>query len=215
MSTKPINYAGKQMDVQWDGKLCIHVGECGRAQGELFIGGRKPWCQPDLSSNEEVEDVVSRCPTGALTYRYADGSRTEQSSPRNTLHVSYNGPLYLRGDLAIAGAPDAAVGLQFRAALCRCGQSRNKPFCDNSHETAGFKDYGAVGESGTTLEAEGGKLSVNPITDGPLLIKGNLTMTAASGRAAWQGTKVALCRCGASKNKPFCDGTHKEIDFKG
>lgn len=214
MSNKPFNYPGKEIDVQWDGQLCIHIGECGRAQGDLFIGGRKPWCQPDLSSNEGVEDVVSRCPTGALTYLYHDGSRSEQAVATNTAQVTYNGPIYLRGDLAIAGAPDQAPGLNFRAALCRCGQSRNKPFCDNSHETADFKDYGAVGESGTPLETEGGKLSVTAVPDGPLLVKGNLTITAASGRMAWQGTKAALCRCGASKNKPFCDGSHKEISFK-
>ncbi len=66
---KTFTYPGEKMDVQWSGALCIHIGECGRAKGELFITGRQPWCQPDLAPNEEVEDVISRCPTGALTYR--------------------------------------------------------------------------------------------------------------------------------------------------
>jgi len=209
-----IKYSGDKIDVFWSGRLCIHVGECGRAKGELFTNGRKPWCDPNLASDEEVEDVVKRCPTGALTYEYKDGSGAEETSSRNTIHVAYNGPLYVRGDLSIDGASDEAPGLKFRAALCRCGQSKNKPFCDNSHEKAGFKDSGAVGDSGSTLEESGGALTVSPRPDGPLLVKGNVTITSGSGRTAWAGKQVALCRCGASANKPFCDGTHTEIGFE-
>ena len=211
---RPFNYSGETIDVQWHGHLCIHIGECGRAKGELFTSGRKPWCQPDLVSDEEVEDVVKRCPTGALSFQYKDGSRKEQAGPNNTVHVAYNGPLYFKGDLAIDADTSDAPGLAFRAALCRCGQSKNKPYCDNSHEAAGFKDYGAVGDRGDELEEPGGKLLIKPLTDGPLLVKGNLTVTSASGRVAWQGKQLAMCRCGASENKPFCDGKHAEIGFK-
>jgi len=211
---KAIKYPGEKLDVLWNGRLCIHIGECGRAKGELFTTGRKPWCQPDLASNEEVEDVIKRCPTGALTYQYKDGSGAEEADPDNTIHVTYNGPLYLRGNLAIDGAQSGTNGLAFRAALCRCGQSKNKPYCDNSHEEASFKDYGAVGDSGTKLEESGGTLSVKALPDGPLLAKGNVTITSGSGRTAWRGQKTALCRCGASNNKPFCDGSHVEVGFK-
>ncbi len=211
---KTFTYPGEKMDVQWNGKLCIHIGECGRAKGELFVTGRKPWCQPDLAPNEEVEDVIARCPTGALTYRDKTGSKTEEPVPENSIHVAYNGPLYVRGDLGIEGAPEEALGLAFRAALCRCGQSKNKPFCDNSHDAAGFKDFGAVGDTGPGFEEKGGKLTIAPLQDGPLIAKGNVTISSGSGRAAWRGKQVALCRCGASKNKPFCDGTHKEVGFK-
>ncbi len=211
---KAIKYPGKTMNVMWNGRLCIHIGECGRAQGDLFTGGRKPWCQPDLASDDEVEEVVLRCPTGALTFEHKEGSRTETANAENTVHVAHSGPLYFKGDLAIDGEASGANGLAFRAALCRCGQSKNKPFCDNSHEEAGFRDYGAVGEKGSDLEESGGKLTVTPLKDGPLSVKGNVTITSASGRTAWQGTKVALCRCGASDNKPFCDGAHKKIGFE-
>jgi len=45
---KIFDYPGATADVHWDGRLCIHIGECGRAKNELFVGGRQPWCQPDL-----------------------------------------------------------------------------------------------------------------------------------------------------------------------
>ncbi len=215
MSEKKVfDYPGAEIDVRWDGRLCIHVGECGGAKGDVFVAGRDPWCVPDTSLKSEVREIVERCPSGALTYRDKDGT-SEQAPGENTVTVVYNGPLYLAGDLAIEGAPADMPGVRSRAALCRCGQSQNKPFCDNSHLQAGFQDFGAVGEKGPGLPALGGVLTVKPLADGPLLVNGNLTIRAGTGRVAWQGTTVALCRCGASKNKPFCDGSHREVGFKG
>ena len=210
---KVIDYKGKRATVSWHKKLCIHIGECGRAKGDLFVAGRKPWCDPDLASDEEVEDVVLRCPSGALSVTYADGSHDECAAAENTVHVTYNGPLFVRGELDIDGVDDAAPGLEFRAALCRCGESRNKPFCDNSHDEAGFRDFGAVGETGDAVSASGGPLKITPARNGPLLLSGNVRLMNGSGRTAWHGSKVALCRCGASNNKPFCDGQHKKIGF--
>jgi CDGSH-type Zn-finger protein len=156
---------------------------------------------------------VLRCPTGALTAEYADGSHIEVADPINTVNVAYNGPLFVRGDLSIADAPSNAPGLKYRAALCRCGKSANKPFCDNSHEKAGFQDYGAVGEKGDAESAAGGMLEIRPVKDGPILLNGNVTILNGSGREAWRGNKTALCRCGESNNKPFCDGQHKKAGF--
>jgi CDGSH-type Zn-finger protein/uncharacterized Fe-S cluster protein YjdI len=207
-------YPGESVVVKWEGDLCIHIGECGRAKGDLFIGGRDPWCDPNLSSDDEVEEICERCPTGALSAQFADGSHVETADAENTVHVAYNGPLFVRGDLAIDGAPQDVPGLNYRAALCRCGASKNKPYCDNSHESIGFQDYGAVGETGSADADTGGPLSVAAAPDGPLLIKGNVMIKTSSGRIAWQGKQVALCRCGASENKPFCDGKHKDIGFK-
>ena len=210
---KAIDYPGERATVSWDGRLCIHIGECGRAKGELFVGGRKPWCNPDLASDDEVLDVVRRCPTGALSMRTKDGENPESATTENTVNVAYNGPLFLRGQLEIDGASGDTPGLRFRAALCRCGRSGNKPFCDNSHDEAGFRDFGAVGEAGPGIESRGGPLKVTPVKDGPVLVKGNLTIVASGGRVAWEGTQAAFCRCGESGNKPFCDGTHKKSGF--
>ncbi|MGD2020929.1 MAG: CDGSH iron-sulfur domain-containing protein, partial [Thiohalocapsa sp.] len=201
-----------EIDVYWDERLCIHIGECGTAANSLFVGGRKPWCVPDEVTKAEVRDVCERCPSGALSYTDKAGE-PEHAPAENTVSVVYNGPLYLTGELDIEDAADDMTGARFRAALCRCGASGNKPFCDNSHLQAGFEDYGAVGETGPGLTAQGGPLKVKRIPNGPLMLEGNLSIRAASGRVAWQGEKAFLCRCGASKNKPFCDGSHKDAGF--
>jgi CDGSH-type Zn-finger protein/uncharacterized Fe-S cluster protein YjdI len=209
------SFPGEKVDVVWDGRLCIHIAECGQAQGDLFVGGRKPWCQPDLVEPDDVKEVVERCPSGALYYEAKDGGEAEKADTENTLIVVYNGPYFLRGDLDMEGSTDDMPGIKYRAALCRCGLSKNKPFCDNSHEAGKFQDYGAVGEQGDGLLEPGGRLSVSLVPGGPLIISGNLTIFAGSGRKAWQGSNVALCRCGASANKPFCDGSHTAAGFKG
>jgi uncharacterized Fe-S cluster protein YjdI/CDGSH-type Zn-finger protein len=145
-------YTGKKLDIEWEGRLCIHMGECGCAKGKLFVAGRKPWCKPDLVSPEDALDVVKRCPSGALTFIDKATGTTETPAQNSTVQVVYNGPLFLQGDLDIEGAAGDMPGLRFRAALCRCGQSKNKPYCDNSHVEVGFSDGGAVGESGDGFE---------------------------------------------------------------
>ena len=136
---KTTTYQGKNIDVQWDSRLCIHIGECGYSSGDLFVAGRDPWCQPDLVDDENVIDVVKRCPSGALTYNDKAQGENEQPAQCNTVQVVYNGPLYIQGGLHIENAPQDMPGVNYRAALCSCGQSQNKPFCDNSHLKAGFE----------------------------------------------------------------------------
>lgn len=212
-NSEVFTYEGAAVDAQWDKRLCIHVGECTRAKGAIFTSGRNPWGQPDNAEADIVAEVVSRCPTGSLTFERKDGGAAELPDRENTVLVSDRGPLYVRGDLRIAGVPDDMPGVAFRAALCRCGKSANKPFCDNSHEGVSFADHGPIGDTGTSPVEPGGPLEITPLRDGPLLLHGDVTLIAGNGRRAWRGAKVALCRCGESASKPFCDGTHTTIDF--
>lgn len=217
MSNDVYKYDGEAACVTWDERLCIHVRECTRAAGELFVSGRDPWCMPNLVQISRTKEIVERCPTGALAHEPNDGSLREVAASENTITVALNGPLFVRGDLDIDGAEEEMPGVRFRAALCRCGESKRKPFCDNAHENAGFRDTGAVGEQGKTkgdASEEQAQLVIKRAPNGPLLLTGNVTIFAASGRRAWIGTRAALCRCGYSNNKPFCDGSHKGANFE-
>lgn len=208
-------FKGEKAAVTFCSRLCIGNAECGRAQGKLFVGGRDPWCDPDQESDTaNVKDIIERCPSGALSVELSDRDVQEVAPSQNSIYVTQNGPFFLRGDLEIEGAPSDAPATKYRAALCRCGRSKNKPFCDNSHKSAQFSDSGAVGKTGDKEYITGGCLKVEPQKDASLLVKGNVTIISGSGREAWHGKRVALCRCGASKNKPFCDGSHKSIGFR-
>ena len=144
-----------------------------------------------------------------------DGVTAEVTPAKNEITLTENGPLYFSGDLQIDGAAAGMEGVGLRAALCRCGKSKNKPFCDNSHKAVEFSDEGALGQSGeAALESSGGPLTVKRIENGPLIVSGNFSIREASGHEGWRGTRAALCRCGESKNKPFCDGAHKVAGFE-
>ncbi|MBC8209462.1 MAG: CDGSH iron-sulfur domain-containing protein [Gammaproteobacteria bacterium] len=210
---KVFDYSGEQVDVHWDSRLCIHIGECGHSEGDLFETGRDPWCIPDTATIEDVAEVCARCPSGALTYTVKNANKAPQISA-NSVQVTYNGPLYVLGDLNIGGAAQDMPGTRYRAALCRCGLSANKPFCDNSHLKKPFEDFGAVGQKGPGFSSASSMLNITPAKDGPLLLRGSVSITSGSGRVAWQGEETALCRCGASSNKPFCDGSHLQVGFK-
>ncbi len=88
------------------------------------------------------------------------------------MRVREDGPLAIHAELLIEGQPPA-----YRATLCRCGASKNKPYCDSSHIAAGFR---ATGEPATKesqpLAARGGQLKLTPAKDGPLLLEGALEL---------------------------------------
>ena len=136
-------YRGTDIDVSFDGDLCIHATECVRGLPAVFDRERRPWVFADNATAEEVSAVIERCPSGALQYRRLDGAPNEQTGPITTVAPVKNGPLALRGDLVVRHKDGTHEGLP-RAVLCRCGHSKNKPFCDNSHVEAGFLAAGAT-----------------------------------------------------------------------
>ncbi|MFT7579131.1 MAG: CDGSH-type Zn-finger protein/uncharacterized Fe-S cluster protein YjdI [Myxococcota bacterium] len=205
------DYEGEELTVTYDRKLCIHAAECGRAKSELFNTKNDPWCSPDAEPLGKSVDILERCPTGALTYARKDGV-AEAAPDEATLNVSPHGPVFLRGDIHIK-TPDGDRQMT-RLALCRCGASKNKPFCDNSHYAVKFNDMGAVSGDSVDLASEPGPLSVTPFPNGPVKVTGDFTIYTGSGRAAMTQKEVYLCRCGKSANKPFCDGTHNSIGFE-
>jgi len=210
-STK--EYTGGEAVVSYDAKRCIHAAECVHGLPGVFNPDARPWINPDGAPVEELAQVVARCPTGALRLTFRDGRAAEGPPAANTASVCADGPVYLRGRLTVADAEGTISLQETRVALCRCGASRNKPFCDGSHEQAGFKDPGKVSGKIETM-APGGALKLTLIKNGPVQADGVLEIAGSEGTPGYRGRQCWLCRCGASKNKPFCDGSHNGIGFK-
>jgi CDGSH-type Zn-finger protein len=137
------------------------------------------------------------------------GGPQEGAPEVNVARLRENGPVAVNAPMTLNGEH-----IGYRATLCRCGASKNKPFCDGAHHEINFVATGEP-ESKTTdmLAARDGPLTLSPQKDGPLKVEGNLELCAGSGRVVQRGATVFLCRCGASKSKPFCDGSHKAIGF--
>jgi CDGSH-type Zn-finger protein len=133
---------------------------------------------------------------------------------QNTIALSPNGPLYVRGRIKVSSASGQALFDGSRVALCRCGASKRKPFCDGAHETVRFADPGQVASlPTTTADVASGVLEITPSTDGPLLLKGAYRVLAAGADPSEPLGKGALCRCGQSQSRPFCDGSHTRVGF--
>lgn len=202
---------GERLVLRFEGKRCIHSRHCVLNAPEVFLANvQGPWIHPDAIPVSEVVAVAHMCPSGAITYERKDGEPNEQVPRVNSLRIRENGPLALSADVRIAGKAPC-----IRATLCRCGASKNKPYCDGSHNTIAFQ---ASGEPATTapdpLAQRGGPLTIEAMANGPLVVSGNVEMCANTGRIVARVTGARLCRCGGSANKPFCDGSHARNGFE-
>lgn len=214
MSNTAKRYTSDAIDVTYAANRCIHAAECVRGLPAVFDTKKRPWIQPDEAGADLIAAIVERCPSGALHYARKDGAADEAIPAQNTVQPCVDGPLHIRGHVRIVTPEGAVVVEDVRLALCRCGQSQHKPFCDNSHLEAGFEHDGQVEANDVALESEGGELVITTRTNGPLRLQGNYTIISADGASVHRGTVTALCRCGGSHTKPFCDGTHKSIGFQ-
>ncbi|MDE2663393.1 MAG: CDGSH iron-sulfur domain-containing protein [Gemmatimonadota bacterium] len=140
------------------------------------------------------------------------------------VHCGGDGPLLVRSPLRVltAGAEDGIA--KPKAALCRCGQSANKPFCDGAHRDIEFRASGPIDTSRAASESESasgapsgeeaGEAVVTAHANGPLHFDGVVEISGEGHEGSAVFRQPWLCRCGASSNKPFCDGSHKEIGFE-
>jgi CDGSH-type Zn-finger protein/uncharacterized Fe-S cluster protein YjdI len=211
-TSKLHRYEGRNATVTFDATRCIHAAECVRGLPDVFDPGAEPWIQPGEVEADALAAVIYRCPTGALKLDRGDGA-SEPIAATNTATLTPDGPTYLRGDLSLLASDGTVAIADTRIALCRCGASRNKPLCDGSHRKAGFRHAGTLAAGETAPAAVGvGPLTIRQRPNGPLMCTGPLVVVGADGRVAF-AESTFLCRCGASANKPYCDGTHKKIGF--
>jgi uncharacterized Fe-S cluster protein YjdI len=143
------HYSNGEVTVVWQPALCIHSKKCWRGLPAVFDFQRRPWVDPTAASSAAIMEQIETCPSGALSYfRNADRA-AEPATPAITddvratvaettpadlvrVEVSPGGPLLVHGPVLVRAA-DGQETLHPRTALCRCGQSANKPYCDGSH----------------------------------------------------------------------------------
>lgn len=136
--TRVRRYEGEHVVVTYDARRCIHAAECVHGLPGVFDTAARPWIQPGKTDASRVLEVVARCPTGALHAHPKDGPG-EIPDPQASIREVVDGPLHVRGRIEIVDHEGNVVATDTRVALCRCGASKNKPFCDNSHEQTGFR----------------------------------------------------------------------------
>ena len=182
---------GREAVLIYDGKRCIHSRGCVLGEPGVFIANKPgEWIYPDAATPERLSLVAINCPSGAITVRRKDGVQ-EVPPPVNVVRVRENGPLAFHADMDIVGHPPGEV-TPYRATLCRCGRSGNKPFCDGSHNAAQFQATGEpLTRESQPLAARNGPLQVQPLRNGPLEVTGSLELCAGTGRTVDRLTAIA------------------------
>jgi CDGSH-type Zn-finger protein len=132
-------YAGKEIVVLDNRGTCCHFGNCTDHLSAVFHHEGDPFVTADGAGADAVEAIVRACPSGALGF-IKDGAKYDGEQREPEIYVAENASYYVRGGIELEGEPMNKGALREHYALCRCGQSKNKPFCDGSHWYAGFKD---------------------------------------------------------------------------
>lgn len=146
-------YKTDQISVYWYPDQCSHSGKCWDGLPDVFKPEEKPWINLDAASAEDLIKCIDKCPSGALKYSLPEGSAVNPQLAAGPGWIDYekehvsivkirvvnNGPLLVDGPSSVIGADGKVIKEGSKLVLCRCGLSKNKPFCDGTHAREGWK----------------------------------------------------------------------------
>ncbi len=132
-------YTNGEVTVVWQPDKCIHSTLCFTGLPKVFNPRERPWITPEGGTTQQIIDQVKRCPSGALSYFMNDEENKEEAHLESVIEVLSNGPLLIYGTLKLKDKNGEQTLENKTTALCRCGQSSNKPFCDGTHAKVNFQ----------------------------------------------------------------------------
>jgi uncharacterized Fe-S cluster protein YjdI len=145
-------YTNGEITVFWKPDLCIHATTCFMKLRKVFDPTKRPWVNMNGASTDEIRAIVDLCPTDALTWKWNRDLTSQEKeglaaapagdervpTPVTEITLLDNGPALIRGKFKMQRTNGEIIETADQIALCRCGISRNKPFCDGSHHGSGF-----------------------------------------------------------------------------
>jgi len=152
-------YTNGEITVFWIPSKCIHATTCFRELIEVFNPGRRPWVNMEGAPTRRIFEVVNKCPTQALIWKYNkdltteereaqwQGTRDEENSRTLTgssnqakIRIMKDGPIVVEGQYSVIGNEGQELKPSVMTSFCRCGSSRSMPYCDGTHRKTGFSD---------------------------------------------------------------------------
>ena len=152
-------YTNGEITVFWIPSKCIHATTCFRELIEVFNPGRRPWVNMDGAPTRRIMEVVNKCPTQALVWKNNDDLteeerlaqrqvKPEEENPRSlsrpdaptSIRIMRDGPVVVEGEFSIFDGKDEKLKPTTMTSFCRCGASRNMPYCDGTHRKIDFRD---------------------------------------------------------------------------
>ena len=139
VADKMDNYEGKDITIHDNRGVCSHRGHCTDNAPKVFRMGIEPWIEPDTQAAEETAKVIKTCPSGALSYT-EKGVLFKDWDHEQGIIASKDGPYDVQGYLDLEDPDGNTPESKEHYTLCRCGHSKNKPFCSGQHWYVNFKD---------------------------------------------------------------------------
>ncbi|MFC2101425.1 (4Fe-4S)-binding protein [Bacteroidota bacterium] len=141
------SYTNGDITVYWRPEKCIHSANCIIGNPSVFNAQKRPWINMKDADSDEVIKTVNTCPSRALLYKSNKGSpapdkvKEAPTSEGAKVQILRNGPALISGNYTLHDTSNQPIEIKTEiAAICRCGASRRKPFCDGNHTRVGFKD---------------------------------------------------------------------------
>ncbi len=140
-------YRTDDLIVYWMPERCYHSRECLFGQPAVFNSKVRPWIDLSQAEPEDIIQTIDLCPSAALKYDLPEGSRVKAASAqgpgwiktkppasaRAEIKVMLNGPLVINGNVQLFDPRGKLIETCNRVALCRCGHTERRPYCDGSH----------------------------------------------------------------------------------
>lgn len=135
-------YSNGELTIIWQPTKCIHSTLCFRGLPQVFNPQQRPWVKIDAATTERLIEQVNTCPSGALSYKMNHQPASAAAAALEVVKVKLvpNGPLLVQGMIEIQDKTGGVTTHKAMTALCRCGASANKPYCDGLHQKIGFID---------------------------------------------------------------------------
>lgn len=136
-------YTNGEVTIVWQPAMCIHSTLCWKgATGlpQVFNPRERPWIKPEGADTASIVEHVNKCPSGALSFYYNEqGDVKDVIESEIKIEVTANGPLLVYGNIVLKDKDGKETRKSKVTALCRCGYSKNKPYCDGSHVSESFQ----------------------------------------------------------------------------
>lgn len=140
-------YKTQDLIVYWNLSICSHSGKCTRMMPHVFSPDKRPWICLEGADPLEVIKTINKCPTGALRYRLTENSKIDPALAKGPGGMDYkvtepsvveirtvkDGPLLVKGPVRVLDSDGNSIRECESMVLCRCGKTKNPPFCDGSH----------------------------------------------------------------------------------
>lgn len=142
-------YTNGEITVFWKPDLCIHATICFMKLRRVFDPSKRPWVNMQGATTADICDIVDQCPTDALTWKWnkdltdsekeilTKKTKVEERVPEPVAEIMLidKGPALVKGKFRLVNQDWKVIETAGNIALCRCGRSKNLPFCDGSHKS--------------------------------------------------------------------------------